>query len=79
MTARISTWGNSQGVRLPKNIIQDMSLAVGDKVNIFIEDHKLIIEPLKDIEYDINELVAQMPDSYSVSEEIDDVVGNEVW
>jgi antitoxin MazE len=80
MTATISNWGNSQGVRLPKDIVKNMSLVSGDKVSILIENHKIIIEPIKEKkEFNIDELVSKMPSVYKVSEEIDDVVGNEVW
>ena len=62
MTATLSSWGNSQGIRLSKDIIKNMSLAIGDKVNVLVEDHKIIIEPIsKKKEFNINELVAQMP------------------
>ena len=80
MTATISNWGNSQGIRLPKNIIKNMSLAIGDKVNILIENHKIIIEPIKQKkEFDIHELVSKMPSDYMVNEEIDDMAGKEEW
>jgi len=38
MTATISIWGNSQGLRFPKDIMNQLSLSIGDKVNIFIEN-----------------------------------------
>ncbi|MEA2073745.1 MAG: AbrB/MazE/SpoVT family DNA-binding domain-containing protein, partial [Campylobacterota bacterium] len=47
MTAKISKWGNSQGLRLPKDIIKDLHLAIGDMVNIIVENNRVIIEPIK--------------------------------
>lgn len=80
MTATISNWGNSQGIRLPKDIIKTMSLAIGDKVNVLVENHKIIIEPIKEKKtFDINELVSKMPSDYVACEEIDDTMGSEVW
>ena len=80
MTATISNWGNSQGIRLPKNIIQAMHLITGDKIDIKIENHKIVLEPINvKKKFDINELVAQMPSSYSTTEEINDSVGKEEW
>ncbi|MDQ7060079.1 MAG: AbrB/MazE/SpoVT family DNA-binding domain-containing protein [Sulfurimonas sp.] len=80
MTATISNWGNSQGIRLSKEIIKNMSLAIGDKVNVLVKNHKIIIEPIKKKkEFDIHELVAKMPSNYVASEEIDDSVGKEIW
>jgi len=81
MTATISKWGNSQGLRFPKDIMKDLHLAIGDKVNIFIKDNKAIIEPIIEEKYkfDINELVAQIPADYKSSETMTSVVGNEEW
>ena len=80
MTATISNWGNSQGIRLSKKIIKNMSLAIGDKVNILVENHKIIIEPVKEKkEFDINDLVSKIPSNYIAQEEIVDQVGKEVW
>ena len=81
MTATISKWGNSQGLRFPKDIMADLHLAIGDKVNIFIENNKAIIEPIKKekIKYDINELVSKIPKNYKEKEEITTAVGLEEW
>ncbi len=81
MTATISKWGNSQGLRFPKDIMKDMHLAIGDKVNIFIENNKVIIEPIQKekIKYDINELVSKIPKDYKAKEELTSSVGMEEW
>ena len=47
MTATISSWGNSQGLRFPKDIMKELHLSIGDKVKILIENQKIIIEPIK--------------------------------
>ncbi len=81
MTATISKWGNSKGLRLPKDIIESLHLAVGDKMNIFIKDEKVILEPLKRerARFDINELVARIPADHTSTEEIPSQVGLEKW
>lgn len=80
MTAKISNWGNSQGVRLPKNIIESVHLMIGDKVDVSVENQKIIIEPIKKKKiFDINELISAMPDEYVVKEEFSDIVGKEEW
>ena len=35
MTATISSWGNSQGLRFPKDIMKELHLSVGDKMKVF--------------------------------------------
>ncbi len=81
MTATISKWGNSQGLRFPKDIMKDLHLSIGDKVNIFIKDNKAIIEPIEKekVKFDINELVSKIPKGYKAKEEITSVVGSEEW
>ncbi len=81
MTATISSWGNSQGLRLPKNIMQELHLHVGDKLNIFMKNQKIILEPVvsKREIIDINDLVKDMPVNYIASEEFTDSTGKEEW
>ena len=81
MTATISRWGNSQGIRLPKDIVNNLHLMVGDVVNIFVENDKVIIEPKRKekIIFDINELVSKIPKNYQASEEIVSHTGKEEW
>ncbi len=43
----ITKWGNSQGIRIPKKYLDELGLKVGEKVDIKIEDGKLVIIPQK--------------------------------
>jgi len=81
MTATISKWGNSQGLRLPKDIIDALHIGIGDKINIFIQDNKVILEPMqKEREkVDLKKLVAQIPTNYQANEEIPSSTGLEEW
>jgi len=81
MTATISSWGNSQGLRFPKNIMKELHLSVGDKVKILVENQKIVLEPIKQSreKYDINDLVKQLPTDYTTYEEFDNKVGLEEW
>jgi antitoxin MazE len=81
MTATISSWGNSQGLRVPKDIMKQLHLSVGDKMNIVIENDKIILEPIKQarIKFNINDLVKQLPSDYKANEEFDNKIGLEEW
>ena len=81
MTAIISKWGNSQGLRFPKNIMKELELSVGDEVRITTEKHKVIIEPLrkKRKKYNISDLVGKIPDGYRPYEVFNDETGAEEW
>lgn len=81
MTATISNWGNSQGLRFPKNIMQELNLSVGDKMKILIKNKKIILESIKEPreKYDINNLVKKLPKNYKPYEEFDNKIGLEEW
>lgn len=81
MTAKISKWGNSQGLRIPKDVLESLHLHIGDNVNIIIEDGKAILEPIRnDIpEYNLNELISKIPNQYEAKEEFNSSVGKEEW
>ena len=81
MTTTISTWGNSQGMRFPKDVMKELNLSIGDKLKILVKDHKIILEPLKKEKqkYDIKELVSKLPQDYKISEEFSTQMGEEEW
>ncbi len=81
MTATISSWGNSQGLRFPKDIMQELHLSIGDKVKILIENQKIVLEPIRESreKYDILDLVRQLPENYKAHEEFDNKTGREEW
>jgi len=81
MTAKISKWGNSQGLRVPKDVMESLQLHIGDNVNITIVDGKAVIEPIKQNipEYNLDSLLDKVPNDYKPSEEIIGTVGKEEW
>lgn len=44
MLATITKWGNSQGVRLPKALLESVALSEKDEVDIFAEEGRIIIK-----------------------------------
>lgn len=81
MTAMISKWGNSQGLRVSKEIMNSLHLTIGDKVDLSVEDEKIIIKPIRQprIKYDLNALVAKIPQDYHAIEERTTPMGREEW
>ena len=81
MTATISSWGNSQGLRFPKNIMKELHLSIGDIMKVLIENQKIVLEPIRQerIKYNINDLVKQLPSNYKTYEEFDNKTGLEEW
>lgn len=39
----IRSWGNSQGIRIPKDILEKMQLKVSDVLDIEIENDKIVL------------------------------------
>ena len=70
MVIKVEKWGNSQGLRFPKALLEDANVKVGDQVQVSVKDQKIIIEPLKKIrgKYDLRALVSRMPKESSVEE-----------
>lgn len=78
----IQKWGNSQGLRLAKAVLQEAQLNVGDEVDVSVENGRIIIESTTKVRgrYDLQELLAKMPKEYRVEElDWDEPVGKEVW
>ncbi|CAA6820326.1 MAG: Transcriptional regulator/antitoxin MazE [uncultured Sulfurovum sp.] len=77
----ISKWGNSQGLRIPKSIVEALQINIGDKVKIFIDNGRAVIEPVKKRKkVDIDTLIADIPKDYKKDEELlTTPMGKEVW
>jgi len=78
MTSTISKWGNSQGLRFPKSVLEELNLSIGDKVKLLIQNDKIILEPIKK-KYSIDDLVKQIPSDYRPHEAFNDKAGMEEW
>lgn len=44
METMIKTWGNSQGIRIPKEILSQAGVSVDDVMDISVMDGKIILE-----------------------------------
>ena len=82
MITRIQKWGNSQGLRLAKQVLEDACISLGDDVDVAARDGMIIIAPARRIrgKVSLQELVSRIPKNYS-SEETDwgKPLGKEVW
>jgi antitoxin MazE len=45
MQVQISRWGNSLGVRIPKDVARRAGLSEGSRVEIEAEDNRIVIAP----------------------------------
>lgn len=58
MRVLVKKWGNSASVRIPAGIMQAASLGLDDAVEVREEDGRIIIEPIRQTEYDLTKLLA---------------------
>jgi antitoxin MazE len=82
MATKIQKWGNSHGVRLSSQVLQEAHLKHGDEVDISVRDGIIIVTPRNRIrgKYRLEDLVAQIPEDYQGGEvEWGPPSGREVW
>lgn len=48
MTTTIQKWGNSQGIRIPKIVLDTVKWKENEQIVILVEENKLIIEKAND-------------------------------
>ena len=81
MTTTIQKWGNSQGVRIPKMILDSVNWSENESIVIIVDNGKLIIEKAKEKKKkNIKELFKNYKGNYE-PEEIDwgKPEGEEIW
>ena len=82
MVTKIQKWGNSQGLRLARQVLEDAQISVGDEVDVTVHDGVIVIAPARRIrgKQSLQELVSRIPKGYKPGE-IDwgKPVGREVW
>ncbi|HTQ99922.1 MAG TPA: AbrB/MazE/SpoVT family DNA-binding domain-containing protein [Candidatus Acidoferrum sp.] len=79
MLAKVQKWGNSQGLRLPKHVLETSAIAVGDQVEVTAEADQIVIKKTKR-KFDLAEMVSRMPKGHRSQEEsFGKPVGKEVW
>ena len=82
MNSTIVKWGNSQGIRLSKQLLDSVNLAVFDSVEIVAQDNNLVIKKVenKRLHKTIQERFLDFDGEYEHIE-IDwgEPVGKEIW
>jgi antitoxin MazE len=82
VVTKVQKWGNSQGLRVSKDLLSDAGLAVGDAVGVEVRDGTLVVTPLRRVRggHDLRELVARIPEGHAAEEfEWGPPAGGEVW
>jgi antitoxin MazE len=82
MVTKVQKWGNSQGLRLARHVLEEVHISIGDDVDVTARDGVIVISPVKSIrgKYNLQELVSRIPKGYQAGE-IDwgKPIGKEAW
>ena len=82
MVAKVQKWGNSQGLRLSKQLLNEVQISVGDPVEVAVHEGVIVVAPLKRVrgKHSLRELVKQIPKGHKAEElPWGGPAGNEVW
>lgn len=80
MRTRIQKWGNSLALRIPKSFAYEIGLEQDIPVNISLVDGKLVIEPVQEPDFTLDQLLSQVTEE-NLHHEIDTghPLGKEAW
>lgn len=77
---RIKKWGNSYGIRIPKEQLEKSGFRPDDMVEIHSESGHLTVTPVQKLKYTLDELLAQMtPENIHDEVQTGKPTGAEVW
>lgn len=80
MVSRVQRWGNSQGLRLAKHILESAGISIGDDVEVIPQEGQILIKKVSKPKFDLVEMVSRMPRNYRVREEsFGKPMGKEEW
>ena len=70
MVTKVQKRGNSQGLRLPKQVLKDARISIGDDVDVTAREGVIVIAPVRRVrgKQSLQELVAGIPKNYEPGE-----------
>ncbi|ADE13469.1 SpoVT/AbrB domain protein [Nitrosococcus halophilus Nc 4] len=80
MKIQIQKWGNSLAVRIPKSFAQEVHMDQGTIVDLALEKGQIIIRPVVEPQYSLNELLSKVTKENIHSEaDTGEPQGKEIW
>jgi antitoxin MazE len=82
MVTKVQKWGNSQGLRVSKDLLERVQIGVGDEVEVSVRGGKIIVQPVTKVRgrYKLEELTAKIPKGQRAEEiEWGPPRGKEAW
>ncbi len=80
METRVSKWGNSLALRIPRPLAIEAGLDENSSVELSLVEGKLVISPRHQVKYNLEQLLAQVTEE-NIHYEVDTgpALGEEVW
>lgn len=78
MVVTISKWGNSLGVRIPKDALEQAHLSEGDVVDVIPENGRITLKP-HTAELTIEQLIDMITPQNVHGEKFSEIIGAEAW
>ena len=80
MRIKIQKWGNSLALRIPKAFAFQSRIRQDEYVNLTLDNDRIIVEPIEDEKYNLEELISGINKS-NLHKEIDfgKKAGAELW
>ena len=80
MRVRVQKWGNSLALRIPQSFARETALDSGAEVDLTLEDGRLIVTPLPEPRYTLDDLLAGItPENLHSETQTGPAVGDEAW
>ncbi len=82
MVTKVQKWGNSQGLRLAKQVLEEACISVGDPVDVSTRDGVIVIAPVRRVrgKQNLQQLVSRIPKNYKGGEVgWGEPIGREDW
>ena len=82
MITKVQKWGNSQGLRLAKDVLAHAHIEIGDEVDVGVENGVIVVARARKIRgrYRLEDLVSRIPADYEPGEvDWGEAVGREAW
>ena len=79
MEVRLQKWGNSDGIRIPSNILKSLNLKTNDRVELIQEEDKIIISKSKTKISLAEKIKVYQGENLSKDFEWDEARGKEIW
>ena len=80
MKVQVQKWGNSLALRIPKSFARETGIDQGTAVDISLEEGKIVIRPLTEPAYSLDDLLSKVT-KQNIHKEVDTgpPQGGEIW